>query len=443
MDLLERPAPAEAGPGTGNGGVPARRAMVRWAWRLFRREWRQQFLILALIIVAVAATVVGAAVATDAPAPAKAGFGTAGALATFQGSGTQANAPLPATQANADIARVQHRFGQVDVIENETFAVPGSIDTYSLRAQNPHGPFGQPMLSLVSGHYPSGPGQVALTEGLASTFNVRAGDTWHGAGQSWQVVGIVQNPQSLLDEFALVAPGQVTSPNQVTVLFNPHGADVLALGHNYQTPQSVSSSNVFNPETIVFAVATVGMLLIALVAVGGFTVLAQRRLRRSGCSELWGHGPEHQTGRAGERRCRRCRRYVRGGRVGPGGMAALPAARRVELPPPDRRVRPAVGCDHPVHGGGHRGHVLGRLAAGPVDHQGAHRDCSLGRPAPPRQIRRSAVPGVLILVLSFLLLTYAGSVQGGGGMPEVVFGLISLIVALIMLSPLSLSALAD
>ena len=93
MDLLERPAPAEAGTGTGNGGVPARRAMVRWAWRLFRREWRQQFLILALIIVAVAATVVGAAVATNAPAPAKAGFGTAGALATFQGSGKQANAP--------------------------------------------------------------------------------------------------------------------------------------------------------------------------------------------------------------------------------------------------------------------------------------------------------------------------------------------------------------
>ena len=129
--------------------------MVRWAWRLFRREWRQQFLILALIIVAVAATVVGAAVATNAPAPAKAGFGTAGALATFQGSGKQANASLSATQANADVAQVQHRFGQVDVIENETFAIPGSIDTYSLRAQNPHGPFGQPMLSLVSGHYPT------------------------------------------------------------------------------------------------------------------------------------------------------------------------------------------------------------------------------------------------------------------------------------------------
>ena len=32
--------------------------------------------------------------------------------------------------------------GPVDVIENETLAVPGSINTYQLRAQNPHGPFG-------------------------------------------------------------------------------------------------------------------------------------------------------------------------------------------------------------------------------------------------------------------------------------------------------------
>ena len=60
-----------------NGGAPARRAVVRWAWRLFRREWRQQLLILALITVAVAATIVGSAVATNDPPPANFGFGTA------------------------------------------------------------------------------------------------------------------------------------------------------------------------------------------------------------------------------------------------------------------------------------------------------------------------------------------------------------------------------
>ena len=60
-----------------DGGLPARRAVTRWAWRLFRREWRQQFLILALITVAVAATILGSSVAVNDPPPKDAGFGTA------------------------------------------------------------------------------------------------------------------------------------------------------------------------------------------------------------------------------------------------------------------------------------------------------------------------------------------------------------------------------
>ena len=31
---------------SGNGGLGARRAVLRWAWRMFRREWRQQILVL-------------------------------------------------------------------------------------------------------------------------------------------------------------------------------------------------------------------------------------------------------------------------------------------------------------------------------------------------------------------------------------------------------------
>src|SRR5579862_6556066 len=70
-----------------DGGAPARRAVVRWAWRLFRREWRQQFLILALITVAVAATIVGSAVATNTPPPKNSGFGTAQDSVSFTTGG--------------------------------------------------------------------------------------------------------------------------------------------------------------------------------------------------------------------------------------------------------------------------------------------------------------------------------------------------------------------
>ena len=85
-----------------DGGVAARRAVVRWAWRLFRREWRQQFLILALIIVAVAATIVGSAVATNTPQSKNFGFGTAGDSATYSS---------PNAHVTSDIAYLQHRFG--------------------------------------------------------------------------------------------------------------------------------------------------------------------------------------------------------------------------------------------------------------------------------------------------------------------------------------------
>ena len=49
--VMTKPRPHAAG--TANGGVPARRAVIHWSWRLFRREWRQQLLVLALIVVAV------------------------------------------------------------------------------------------------------------------------------------------------------------------------------------------------------------------------------------------------------------------------------------------------------------------------------------------------------------------------------------------------------
>jgi putative ABC transport system permease protein len=255
-----------------NGGVPARRAVIRWAWRLLRREWRQQLLILALITAAVAATFVGSAVATSTPLPAGTGFGTATDMATF---------PALSPHASARIAALRRRFGRVDVIENQTLSVPGSVATYSLRAQDTRGPFGRPMLSLVSGRYPRGAGQAAVTPGVAAELHLRLGATWRAGGPARRVVGIVADPQNLLDEFAFVAPGQVRAPSLVTALFDAGPAAPAALGPNVASRTS-ATTQALNPVTISLAAATLGMLLIALVSVGGFTVLAQRRLRSIG-----------------------------------------------------------------------------------------------------------------------------------------------------------------
>jgi putative ABC transport system permease protein len=431
VTLLDRPAGNRAA----NGGGPGRRAVIRWAWRLLRREWRQQLLILALVVVAVGATVVGAAVATNAPPPANAGFGTAQDQATFQG---------PGPQVAAQVAALQHRFGRVDIIDNQTVAIPGSVDTFQLRAQDPRGPYGQPMLSLVSGHYPTGPGQVAVTAGVASAFSLKIGDVWHQGGRARQVVGLVQNPQSLLDEFALVVPGQVSAPTQVTVLFDAPALRLTTRDQNVQSLSSASPSNALNPETIVLALATVGMLLIALVAVGGFTVLAQRRLRSLGMLGALG---------ATDRNIRLVLRAngVAVGVVGTliGAALGLVAwlAYRPHLETSAHHLIGVFSLPWVVIVPAMVLAVLATFLAASRPARAVARIPIVvalsGRPAPPKRVHRSAVPGLIALLGAFILLSYSGSSNGnGGGAPELVFGFVALIVAVILLSPFCLAILA-
>ena len=150
IGVLERPATGSA-PEPTTGGVPARRAMVRWAWRLFRREWRQQLLILLLVIVAVAAVVVGAAVAVNTPPPANAGYGTAGDLATYHE--LRGSSPI-CTRRPPRLPRWSTASARSRSSRTRRSTFPGSIQTYDLRSQDPHGPYGGPMLRLLSGHYP-------------------------------------------------------------------------------------------------------------------------------------------------------------------------------------------------------------------------------------------------------------------------------------------------
>jgi putative ABC transport system permease protein len=428
--ITSRPALA----GTGNGGVPARRAVMRWGWRLFRREWRQQLLVLALIVVAVGAVVLGAAVSTNNPPPANAGFGTAQDQATFF---------TPDPQLAAQIASLQHRFGRVDVIQNQAMTVPGSIETFDLRAQNPNGPFGGPMLSLLSGHYPTAANQVALTPGLASDLGLRVGDVWREGGQARQVVGIVQNPQSLLDEFALVPEGQVHAPTEVTVLFDAPGVQADSLGPNVQSVQSAAASNPLNPETIVLALATIGMLLIALVAVGGFTVLAQRRMRGLGMLAALG---------ATDRNVRLVVR-TNGAVVGVVGaliglVLGLGAwlAYRPSLESSSHHVIGAFQLPWVVIGPAMVLAVLATYFAAARPARAITRMSIVaalsGRPAPPKQVHRSVVPGIVLLVIGALALWYVGKSSNGGGAPELIGGLVALVVALILLSGPCLGALA-
>jgi putative ABC transport system permease protein len=433
--VTERPAQKAR-----RGGVPARRAVIRWAIRLLRREWRQQLLILALITVAVGATVIASTVATDTKAPIAGVLGTAQDAASISGT--------PAT-INAGIAKIEGRYGKADVIENESVPVPGTQDTFDLRAQDPHGPYGGPLLSLVSGQYPAVAGQIAVTSGVAADFKLSIGSHWTVGGATREVTGIVQNPQSLLDEFALVIPGQIASPDNVSVLFDAPGvsADTLQsqTGLNVTTAQTVASSNAINPETISITAAVLGMLLIALVGIGGFTVLAQRRLRAIGMLAAQG---------ATQRQIRLVIR-ANGAATGlVGAVAGLVLGFVAWL-----AYRPqAENSAHHLMGTFQLPWTVIGISMGLAiiaTYFAASRPAKAiakipivaalaGRPPALKKTRHLAIPvGLGFLIVAFLLLGAAGASGGnGGGMGEVALGFVALAVAIVLLAPSCLAVVA-
>ena len=436
--VTERPAHT-----TRNGGVPARRAVVRWAIRLLRREWRQQLLILALITVAVGATVVAATVATNTPAPVAGVLGTAQDAASLSGS--------PAA-VNAQIKNLENRWGRVDVIENESVQIPGTLNTFELRAQDRRGPYGGPLLSLISGQYPATASQIAVTSGVAADFHLTTGSDWTVAGKTWKVTGIVQNPQSLLDEFALVIPGQVANPDNVTVLFDAPGASASSLSTttmNVTTAQTVANTNEVNPETISIAAAVLGMLLIALVGVGGFTVLAQRRLRAIGMLAAQGATQRH------------IRLVVRANGAATGIVGAIAGAALGFLAWLAYRPQAENSAHHVMGVFQLPWTVIGISMALAIiaTYFAASRPARTiakvpvvaalaGRPPAPKKTRHLAIPiGLCFLVGAFLLLGAAGATAGSGGGQnngtlELAVGFITLTVAIVLLAPALLSVVA-
>jgi putative ABC transport system permease protein len=273
---------------TSRGGAPARKAVIRWAWRLYRREWRRQGLVLALLVVAVAAIVVGLGVVSNAATlKADPTFGTANSIVTLPGSDRE---------LASDLAALRTHFGTVDVIAHQSVPIPGSVANLDLRAQDPHGPFGHVMLRLDSGRYPSGPGEVALTSGAARTFGLKIGDPWVQNGGSRRVVGIVENPLNLLDQFALIAPGQANPPTSVAVLLNAGPQQVQSFrlpSHAGMDIASRGATSQAAAAAIVLALGTFGLLFVGLLAVAGFAVLAHRRQRALGMLATLGATDRH------------------------------------------------------------------------------------------------------------------------------------------------------
>ncbi len=95
-------------------------------------------------------------------------------------------------------------------------ARPGQCRDRGVPGPGPRGPYAG--LALRQGSYPEGPGQVAVTDGVATLLGLEIGKTLALDGRRRTVVGIVENPRELSDEFALVSPSSAGAPDTVTVL---------------------------------------------------------------------------------------------------------------------------------------------------------------------------------------------------------------------------------
>ena len=97
--------------------LSATRAVAHWAWRMFRRDWRGQSLVLLLLTVAVAVSSYGAALGHALAPSDRASFGSATARIRF----TTNNPALAASTVSA----ANRSFGTVEQISDALRPGPG------------------------------------------------------------------------------------------------------------------------------------------------------------------------------------------------------------------------------------------------------------------------------------------------------------------------------
>ncbi len=249
---------------------------------------------------AVAGAVAGASITVNAASGTISEFGNAGAMIRL-------DATDPAA-AQAAIAEAKRRYGTVEVIGHRRLAVPGSVESLDVRTQDPNGVFGHPLLALRTGRYPTAPGEVGLSDGAADRLDVGIGSHLAIGDVQRTVVGLVENPLDLNDEFALLAPTDPTSAESLTLLLGssnrlsvsnsaptaaptadgpagptapqpgPQPGDAPVGGFDVMVAGSVGG--VVN--VVVLAATTLAMALVCLIATAGFLVVAQHRQRQLG-----------------------------------------------------------------------------------------------------------------------------------------------------------------
>jgi hypothetical protein len=166
--------------GPRNGSVAARRAVIRWALRMFRREWRQQLLVVTLLTVAVAAAVGGITTVYNASPADNAEFGAADHLLRFDGADPR--------KLEAGVAAAEKWFGTTEVIEHRSLAVPGGVETSTSGHRTRMAPTAVSCSRSAGARIRWARARSPSPTVPRSSYGSRSGRRWRstaGAGRSW------------------------------------------------------------------------------------------------------------------------------------------------------------------------------------------------------------------------------------------------------------------
>ena len=135
------------------------------------------------------------------------------------------------------IESARQQLGVIEVIAHSAIPIPGSVDSIDARAQDPNGPLAASTLRLRQGRLPAATNEASVTAGVERLFGVHTGSVLNLPDGHVTVVGVVENPHDLDDEFVLLTPSTANSATansaaEVTLLANASAAQLDSFRSN-------------------------------------------------------------------------------------------------------------------------------------------------------------------------------------------------------------------
>ncbi len=262
--------------------MSASRALGRWAFRLLRREWRQQLLVLSLITISLAVVSLGSTLLTNATTP-RSRIGSANYVFRLSGG------------AEPFVERVKHVTNSLTSVDSNT-RVEATYLRRAARTEQSNTRFelsdarfknafgGEPLL-LTHGRKPSVGGEIAMTGELLRASKLHIGSTIKIKTVAYEVVGEIEDPNSLRRRLATTAPGFVASPTEAELLVRTSDAwqqtrtDIFSFGIVGVEKTSMGENERQTSQILSVVLSAVAMLEVSLLCSAGFGVLANRRKR--------------------------------------------------------------------------------------------------------------------------------------------------------------------